>query len=598
MKMKKIIVLYCSIMISIVTTLAQAPEMLNYQGIARDNSGLEIANQAIGLEITIHSGSINGTTVYRERHNVTTSNLGLFNVQIGGGQFQFGQFSTIDWGGDSYFVEVGIDPAGGTTYQSLGGQQLISVPYALYAKSSGTGGATGATGATGSVGATGATGATGIAGATGATGATGPTGLLSSGTATGNTTYWNGSQWVLNSNNIYNNGGSVGIGTGSPNASAKLEVASTNQGVLIPRMTTTQRNAITGVNSLMIFNTTTNCFEVYSSTSSQWESISCIGYCPLPGSITATSATNVGSSSLFANWNAATSATEYWFELSTSNTMSPLMNGYPVNVGNVVTQSIIGLTCNTTYYYRVRGKNGCGYGTYSNIMTATTGACGAAPYCNLNSTCSGSVIYSGETYPVVQINNQCWLARNLNVGTYTTGSQTNNGSANIEKWCYGQNQTNCTEYGGLYTWDEAMGWSQSVNSTTLPGPQGICPIGWHIPTDYEWMCLEMNQGMSQANAATTGNRGTSEGGALKETTTLHWSSPNTGATNTSNFTALPGGYYNGGSSFFINTSGNWWSATESSSGFAWSRTLANNLAVIGRNSANQDLGYSIRCVKD
>ena len=92
----------------------------------------------------------------------------------------------------------------------------------------------------------------------------GPQGLLTSGVAAGNTPYWNGSQWVVNNSNIHNNGAGVGIGTSSPHASAKVEIASTTQGFLPPRLTTAQRDAIASpAVGLVIFNTTTNCLNFY-----------------------------------------------------------------------------------------------------------------------------------------------------------------------------------------------------------------------------------------------------------------------------------------------------------------------------------------------
>ncbi|MBI4649432.1 MAG: fibrobacter succinogenes major paralogous domain-containing protein [Bacteroidia bacterium] len=99
---------------------------------------------------------------------------------------------------------------------------------------------------------------------------------------------------------------------------------------------------------------------------------------------------------------------------------------------------------------------------------------------------------------------------------------------------------------------------------------------------------------------TTGWRGTDEGGKLKETGTTHWTSPNTGATNSSGFTGLPGGYrnYSDGTFNYSGSNGDWWSATEYSSTNAWIRNLYYSTATVNRFNYTKDFGFSVRCLKD
>lgn len=156
------------------TLFAQAPQAVDYQGIARDALGNPLQNQALGIELTIHQGSATGLIVYKEDHFPTTNQFGLYTIQLGMGSVITGTFSAINWGSGPYFLETGMDITGGTNFTAAGTSQLLSVPYALYAETSGSG--NGPTGPTGPAGANGATGPTGPAGATGASGATGPTG--------------------------------------------------------------------------------------------------------------------------------------------------------------------------------------------------------------------------------------------------------------------------------------------------------------------------------------------------------------------------------------------------------------------------------------
>ncbi|MFK8037921.1 MAG: hypothetical protein AB8B74_06495 [Crocinitomicaceae bacterium] len=205
--MKKLILIVNLMLISVMT-LAQAPEKMSFQFVIRDASNGLITNSSIGLQIHILQGSITGTPVYVETQSPSSNTNGLVSIEIGTGTVINGDFALIDWANGPYFIKTETDPAGGNNYTISGTTQLMSVPYALYAKTSGSGalpgptgpqgpiGLTGPAGATGAVGATGATGAAGATGpqgpigntgSTGATGATGPAGATGATGATGST---------------------------------------------------------------------------------------------------------------------------------------------------------------------------------------------------------------------------------------------------------------------------------------------------------------------------------------------------------------------------------------------------------------------------
>jgi hypothetical protein len=260
---------------------AQAPQKMSYQAVIRDNSNTLVTNQVVGMRISILQGSANGSASYTETQTPTTNANGLVSIEVGAGTVVSGTFAAINWTNGPYFIKTETDPAGGTNYTISGTSQLLSVPYAMYAANSGSSipgpqgpqgpagndgatgpqgpigltgpagatgpqglagavgpqgpiGLTGATGPQGSAGATGAQGPSGPQGSTGATGATGPqgpqgpTGFLSSGSAAGNTPYWNGTAWVLNNSNIFNNGANVGIGSTVPTSKLEVNGSATN----------------------------------------------------------------------------------------------------------------------------------------------------------------------------------------------------------------------------------------------------------------------------------------------------------------------------------------------------------------------------------
>jgi len=196
-----------------------------------------------------------------------------------------------------------------------------------------------------------------------------------------------------------------------------------------------------------------------------------------------------------------------------------------------------------------------------------------------------------QTYATVEIGTQCWMAENMNIGTRIDGVTDMTDNSTIEKYCYGNNTSNCDTHGGLYQWNEMMQY------TTTPGTQGICPTGWHLPTDAEWCTLEQEVDPTITCSSTDG-RGVDGGGKLKESGTTHWTSPNTGATNSSGFTALPGGHRSTSGSFYnLARYAHLWSSSESGSD-AWRRYLSYNDAQVNRLNSDKSYGFSVRCLQD
>ena len=215
------------------------------------------------------------------------------------------------------------------------------------------------------------------------------------------------------------------------------------------------------------------------------------------------------------------------------------------------TSEITGLTSSTKYYVRAYATNSryTGYGYERNFITLGSG-CEGITFVN----------YQGQIYNTVEIGTQCWFKENLN---YAIGNSL----------CYDNNPSNCDTYGRLYDWPTAL---------------SVCPSGWHLPDDGAWTLLTDYLGGESV-----------AGGKMKEAGTTHWVSPNTGATNSSGFTALPGGWsYLDGYFDKLGLNAYFWSSTEQSSSSAWRRMLHHNYDYINRYGSNKESGFSVRCIKD
>jgi hypothetical protein len=132
--MKKLILSIVSISTISISTFGQAPEGFKYQAVVRDAGNLVLNNQAVGIRMTVIQGSLPGTEVYQETFATTTNGYGLVNLEIGSGTVVSGTFATIDWSAGPYFMETAVDITGSTSYVVMGTSQLMSVPYALHAK--------------------------------------------------------------------------------------------------------------------------------------------------------------------------------------------------------------------------------------------------------------------------------------------------------------------------------------------------------------------------------------------------------------------------------------------------------------------------------
>jgi len=284
-------------------------------------------------------------------------------------------------------------------------------------------------------------------------------------------------------------------------------------------------------------------------------------------------------------WNRAIGAIGYlWNDEDSSSTA--------IDVGSDTSYTETDLECSENYKRYIWAYSACGNEGISppQMIRKRTALC-AFENCGTD-----SLLYGGKYYKTVQIGSQCWLKENMNIGLRINNDQEQTNNGIIEKYCYNNNEANCTIYGGLYQWAEAVQYLDGATNTTLWNPiptgnvQGICPDGWHIPSDAEWTILaDLYGGVVNA------------GGKLKETGTTHWASPNTGATNESGFTGLPSGYRDSGyqTPYYELTKLTYiLSRTESSALTAYGRRLKYNDSWLFREGYYKSNGLSVRCIND
>lgn len=393
----------------------------------------------------------------------------------------------------------------------------------------------------------------------------------------------------------------VSSGGGNPDGSSMFEVESTDRGFLPPRMTAAQRDQILNpATGLVVFNTTTGCLN-YRQNGIWYDlcgtlplgtlsSIDCAGAAH-NGTLTAGSpASGVTSVIGYVGGNGGTHSGQTVTSTGVTGLTATLAAGTFASGPGSLTYTITGVPASsgTASFAISIGGQAC---TLDRTVVAPLFSCGTSSFTDAR---------DNAVYTTVQIGNQCWMKENLrylpSVVAPTTGSTTvayyyvqGYSGTNVTT---AKAEANYTTYGVIYNWPAAMNGSASSDNNPS-GVQGVCPVGWHLPSDSEWKQLEVFLGMSVAESNSSGWRGTI-GPAFR--TTTGWTAGVAG-TNTSGFSGLPGGWRSNGGSFGdLGTRAYWHTSTGGS--LSWARSVEHDNSFVRRFEGNKENGYSVRCVKD
>lgn len=697
--------------------IAQTPQAFKYQAVIRYSDGGIIQNQVVDIKISILAGSPVGNAVYSETHNVATNDIGIANINIGQGEIMSGDFTSINWGENVYFIQTDIDLTGTQDFAFIGTSQLLSVPYALYAANAVNVDDADADptneiqnldiiGYELSI-------SNGNSINLPEDNDIDPTNELQSIEINENTiSISNGNEVDLpydndtSSNNelqtISINGNELSISDGNtvnlpPDDDAdpenELQILLFNNDTLYLENgnwvylgeyldnTDNQTLELTGTN-LSISNGNsvelagevdldsdpTNEFQ-FLSFSSDTLYLTNGGYVVFPEFFDGNYNSLINTPTNLSDFNNDQGFITEEMDGSVDNeiqdldavlqvdnsagnkTIEDLSN--PINPQDAVNKAyvdelmtiianagitiieadfsanqVVGIAPGEDVNFTDLSTNAAewfwdfGDGNTSNEQNPTHNYANCDIY-TVSLTVSNSfgsdiVIKSdyievfvcgvssiedidNNSYSTIQIGNQCWMAENIKVTKYPNGNpiphlvgtgpwselESNNTD---DAFCYLNNNANgeADIFGALYTWAAAMG-DDAVSSSSIPsGVQGICPDGWHLPSLAEWeQLINYLEGADYA------------GGKLKEIGTQHWNSPNTGATNESGFTALPGNYMNGSGFGLAGRNGHFWSSTQGSSNY-YARMLNLSYSQIEAYLGDyyKNYGRSVRCLRN
>jgi uncharacterized protein (TIGR02145 family) len=559
---KSMLLLVVFFIFTSVALKAQSPQKINFQSIVRNTNGVIVSNKSVSFKITILSGSTTGTPVYSETHLKTTDAIGLVSLQIGSGTVSSGIFSSLNWGNASHFIKLEADFTGGNTYVTLGTQELMSVPYAMYAAKTDTNSL--------------------------------------------NLTNRFAEKAPVNNPSFTGTVGGidksmVGLGDVNNTSDASKPVSTATQAALDAKVNILDTSSMlskylrkadfpsgSSANEILYWNGTkwislspgtTGQALIMSSTGLQWGCIitnsaaspsttpSLVATTPLtPITIATTGATGIGSAT-----------------------------GLPAGVTAVWLADVITIsgtpTASGTFNYTIPLTGGCGSVSATGIITVTPAPCPA------------NITYNSHAYKAVELGTQCWMAENLRTRKYNDGTDIPfdasggvGGNGSDQTWSalqygahtiYRHDSTpttgNLAKYGYLYNWYAVKGITSGETPT-----KNICPDGWHVPTGSDWNKLVKSlDSEADTISGIPKVQSTTAGTILK-------------STGSGGFSALLGGFRadNDGAFNSINGGAFYWSATEVPGGVEYRYLFSGNDGSVLKTGGSKTVGMSVRCLRD
>ena len=629
--------------LAVAAAMAQAPEKFTYQAVVRNASNSLVANAPVGVRVSILQGSATGSAVYSETHVATTNANGLVTLSIGGGNVQQGAFADIDWANGTYFLKIETDPDGGTNYSISSTQQMLSVPYALYSKEAGNG----------------------FSGdyndlvnvpqipqiPADVSAFNNDAGYITGYTETDPTV----PAWAKEDNKpMYNYSEIVNTPT-IPTVPTNVS-AFTNDAGYLTNYTETDPTVPAWAKEAN--KPTYNYSEIVNTPTIPAVPTNVSAFTNDAGYITGYTETDPQFNAWDKNYNDLTNKPVLFDGDYNSLTNQPTIPTVPTNVSAFMNdagylteyteQQVLSISNDTIFltggsFVKLPAGFDGDYNSLTNTPTIPTVPDSVSAFTNdagyitmadiqvlldemnhkidslenlINNQqpvapdttvepdfhCGTSTLtdYDGNVYNTVQIGNQCWMKENMRTMHYSDGSEIQNAhQSNV-------NGEYIPEYGYLYDWSAVMHGASS-SSAVPSGVQGICPTGWHVPSDAEWMellayvgsqsdyvCGSDTSYISKALADTMGwNEATADCAVGNDPS----------ANNTTGFSVLPAGHYRSQFDLVIGSGmmANFWSCTESSAGNpggAWARVISNSTAHVSYTSGNRSNGFSVRCLRD